>query len=118
MRHFYVQWYSNGNLDRGKFSSLVQHYFHYYFLIIKTINCVAEVIRGNQVNQAYFNRVNAPIEPPKPIIIILLMTMINEKQPFELRCAALYCFQCFLYKNDLGQAQIIETLLPAYSDGI
>lgn len=46
------------------------------------------------------------------------MTMINDKQPFELRCAALYCFQCFLYKNDLGQAQIIETLLPAFSDGI
>ena len=61
---------------------------------------------------------NAPIEPPRPVIVILLMSMINEKQPFELRCAVLYCFQSFLYKNELGQAQIVETLLPSTSDGM
>lgn len=61
---------------------------------------------------------NAPIEPPRPVIVILLMSMINEKQPFELRCAVLYCFQSFLYKNELGQAQIVETLLPTTSDGM
>ena len=38
--------------------------------------------------------------------------MVNEKQGFELRCAVLYAFQCLLYKNELGQAQVIETLLP------
>ncbi|KAF7488902.1 General vesicular transport factor [Sarcoptes scabiei] len=85
-------------------------------ILTETINCVAEVIRGNQTNQDYFSRVNAPIDSPKPVIVILLMSMINEKQPFELRCAVLYCFQCFLYKNDLGQAQIIETLLPTSSE--
>lgn len=87
-------------------------------ILTETINCVAEVIRGNQQNQEYFSRVNAPIEPPRPVIVILLMSMINEKQPFELRCAVLYCFQSFLYKNELGQAQIVETLLPSTSDAI
>jgi general vesicular transport factor p115 len=38
--------------------------------------------------------------------------MVNEKQPLELRCAVLYCFQCFLFKNEFGQAQIVQTLLP------
>ena len=45
------------------------------------------------------------------------MSMVNEKQPYVLRCAVLYCFQCFLYKNDIGQEQIIATLLPATADG-
>ena len=89
-----------------------------HLFTLQTINCVAEGIRGNQQNQEYFSRVNAPIEPPKPVIVILLMSMINEKQPFELRCAVLYCFQSFLYKNELGQAQIVETLLPTTSDGM
>ncbi|KAI2804951.1 Vesicle-mediated ER to Golgi transport protein [Blomia tropicalis] len=85
-------------------------------VLTETINCVAEVIRGNQQNQEYFSRVNAPIEPARPVIVVLLMSMINEKQPFELRCAVLYCFQSFLYKNELGQAQIVETLLPTTTD--
>ena len=38
--------------------------------------------------------------------------MINEKQPFNLRCSILYCFQSYLYKNEQGQSQLIETLLP------
>lgn len=38
--------------------------------------------------------------------------MVNEKQPFLLRCAVLYCFQCFLYKNGPGQAQLVQTFLP------
>ena len=54
----------------------------------------------------------------RPAIVVLLMSMVNEKQPFILRCAVLYCFQCFLYKNDVGQEQIISTLLPATADGM
>ena len=40
------------------------------------------------------------------------MAMINEKQPFHLRCSILYCFQCFLYKNEEKKSETIETLLP------
>ena len=49
--------------------------------------------------------------------MVLLMSMVNEKQPFVLRCAVLYCFQSFLYKNELGQSQIIQTLLPTTAEG-
>ncbi|XP_072038320.1 general vesicular transport factor p115-like isoform X2 [Amphiura filiformis] len=52
----------------------------------------------------------------RPAIVVLLMSMVNEKQPYVLRCAVLYCFECFLYKNEIGQEQIIATLLPATAD--
>ena len=55
--------------------------------------------------------------PYRPAIVVLLMSMVNEKQPFVLRCAVLYCFESFLYKNELGQSQIIHTLLPSTAEG-
>lgn len=85
-------------------------------ILTETLNTVSEVIRGCRLNQEFFAAVNAPSEPPRPALVVLLMSMVNEKQPFDLRCAVLYCFQCFLYKNDLGQEQIISTLLPATAD--
>ena len=33
-------------------------------------------------------------------------------QPFELRCAILYCLQCYLYKNPKRQEEVMSTLLP------
>lgn len=53
----------------------------------------------------------------RPAIVVLLMSMVNERQPFVLRCAVLYCFQCFLYKNHKGQGEIVATLLPSTIDG-
>lgn len=53
----------------------------------------------------------------RPAIVVLLMSMVNERQPFVLRCAVLYCFQCFLYKNQKGQGEIVATLLPSTIDG-
>lgn len=81
-------------------------------VLTETINAVAEVIRGNTVNQELLANVMAPSSPPRPAIVVLLMSMVNEKQPFHLRCAVLYCFQCFLYKNEEGQIQMVQTLLP------
>ncbi|XP_012152213.1 general vesicular transport factor p115 isoform X2 [Megachile rotundata] len=81
-------------------------------VLIETINTVAEVIRGNANNQEFLAGVMAPSSPPRPAIVVLLMSMVNEKQPFALRCSVLYCFQCFLYKNEVGQSQLIQTLLP------
>lgn len=85
-------------------------------ILTETINTVAEVIRGHHNNQEFFASVNAPSNPPRPAYMMLLMSMVNEKQPFTLRCAVLYCFQCFLFKNELGQARIIQTLLPTSAD--
>ncbi|GJQ79959.1 putative protein transporter [Trypoxylus dichotomus] len=86
-------------------------------ILSETINTVAEVIRGNLTNQEYFANVMAPSDPPRPAIVVLLMSMVNEKQPFSLRCAVSYCFQCFLYKNEISQAQVVQTLLPSSSGG-
>ncbi|XP_048510355.1 general vesicular transport factor p115 isoform X2 [Athalia rosae] len=81
-------------------------------VLTETINAVAEVIRGNASNQEFLAGLMAPSSPPRPAIVILLMSMVNEKQPFVLRCSVLYCFQCFLYKNEVGQTHLIQTLLP------
>ncbi|XP_034271982.1 general vesicular transport factor p115 isoform X2 [Pantherophis guttatus] len=85
-------------------------------ILTETINTVSEVIRGSQMNQDYFASVNAPSNPPRPAIVVLLMSMVNERQPFVLHCAVLYCFQCFLYKNQKGQGEIVSTLLPSTID--
>lgn len=85
-------------------------------ILTDTLTTVSEIIRGNPQNQEFFANVMAPSNPPRPAIVVLLMSMVNEKQPFVLRCAVLYCFQCFLYHNQTGQAQIIQTLLPQTAD--
>lgn len=81
-------------------------------LLAESINTVGECIRGDHHNQEYFSGLMAPTVPEKPVLVVLLMSMVNEKQTFDLRTAVLYCFECFLWKNDLGQAKVIETLLP------
>lgn len=45
------------------------------------------------------------------------MSLVNEKQPFTLRCAVLYCFQCFLHRNPDCQADVVRTLLPQTAQG-
>ena len=62
-------------------------------VLTETINTLSEVIRGSNNNQQQFLAVSAPSVPPRPAIILLLMSMVNDKQPFSLRCAVLYCFQ-------------------------
>merc|ERR550519_975382 len=81
-------------------------------VLTETINTLAEVIRGDQANQEYFMSVCGPTTPPRPSIILLLMSMVNEKQPFGLRCSVLYCFQSYLYRNPTGQGSVIASLLP------
>ncbi|KAF7273450.1 general vesicular transport factor p115 [Rhynchophorus ferrugineus] len=82
-------------------------------ILTEIINTVGEVIRGNLTNQEYFANVLAPSNPPRPALVVLIMSMVNEKQPFTLRCAVLYCFECFLYKNEIGQELVVQTLLPS-----
>lgn len=54
-------------------------------ILTETINTVGEVVRGNVVNQEFLGNVMAPSNPPRPAIVVLLMSMVNEKQPFSLR---------------------------------
>merc|ERR1719507_1742965 len=81
-------------------------------VLTETINTLAEVIRGDNANQQRFMEVSAPSQPPRPAIILLLMSMVNDKQPFSLRCAVLYCFQSYLHRHPAGQAAIVASLLP------
>lgn len=53
----------------------------------------------------------------RDVLVLLLWSMLNDKQPFEMRCAVLYCFQCYLYKNDIGKMKIIQKLLPVEKEG-
>lgn len=53
----------------------------------------------------------------RDVLVLLLWSMLNDKQPFEMRCAVLYCFQCFLYKNDFGKMKIVQKLLPVEKEG-
>ncbi|KPJ02496.1 General vesicular transport factor p115 [Papilio xuthus] len=85
-------------------------------ILTETINTVGEVVRGNVGNQEFVGNVMAPSNPPRPAIVVLLMSMVNEKQPFSLRCAVLYCFQCYLYHNEMSQANLVQTLLPSSTD--
>ncbi|XP_014215063.1 general vesicular transport factor p115 [Copidosoma floridanum] len=81
-------------------------------ILSEVIKSIAEIIRGNKKNQDYLAQIMAPSSPTRSVIIVLLMSMVNEKQPFFLRCAVLYCFQCFLYKNAELQIKFLYTLLP------
>ena len=87
--------------------------------ILSEIICtVGEMIRGCQSNQEFFGQVMAMSSPPRTALVILLMSMVNEKQPLALRSAVLYCFQCFVYKNETSQGLIVQALLPTSTEGI
>lgn len=49
----------------------------------------------------------------RPVVVILLMGLVNERQPLSLRCSVLYCIQCYFYKNEKSQEDVIKSLLPA-----
>lgn len=82
-------------------------------ILVDTITTVAEVIRGCEANQKFFETVTPHTDPPRSAILALLMSMVTEKQPLPLRLAALYCFQSYVFRYEEGQNQIINTLLPS-----
>uniref|UniRef100_A0A1I8GCE9 General vesicular transport factor p115 n=1 Tax=Macrostomum lignano TaxID=282301 RepID=A0A1I8GCE9_9PLAT len=85
-------------------------------VLAETINTVAECIRGYEEAQKFLAAVEAPANPPRPAIVVLLISMVNEKQPFPLRLAVLYAFQSYLFRNPDGQAAVVSTLLPASAE--
>lgn len=87
-------------------------------ILSETICTVGEMMRGCQANQEAFAKVMAPSSPPRSALVVLLTSMVNEKQPVQLRTAVLYCLQCYLYKNEAGQLQVVHALLPTSTEGL
>ena len=55
----------------------------------------------------------APLNPPRPALVVLLMSMVNAKQPLPLRLAVLYCTCSWLHQNESAQSSLVQTLLPS-----
>lgn len=84
--------------------------------LCETICTVAEIIRGCQANQDLFAQVKAPSPPSRTALVGLLLLMVNDKKPLGLRTAILYCLQCYLFRNETGQMQIMQGLLPSTTE--
>ena len=82
-------------------------------ILTEIIITVAECIRGYPESQADFQTLEAPLNPPRPAMVVLLMSMVNSKQPLSLRLGVLYCTACWLHKNPAAQEELIDTLLPS-----
>lgn len=90
-------------------------------VVTESIIAVAEVIRGNYTNQEYFaSRSLTTNSGNRSSLLVLLISMTTDKQPFKLRSAVFYCFLCYLYDNEFGKTKVIDTLLPtgASSDSV
>ena len=81
-------------------------------VLADTITTVAEAIQGNQLSQEFLMLQQAPFQPPRPLVVVLLMSMIGEHQPLGLRTSILYFFQAIYLKNTAAQSKLVQTLLP------
>ncbi|CAJ76944.1 Uso1_p115_head domain-containing protein [Caenorhabditis elegans] len=83
-------------------------------ILTESIIVVAEAIRGNYTNQELFANtvLDNGEDVPRTSLVVLLISMTAEKQPYKLRCAVFYCFLSYLFDNEFGKARVIETLLP------
>ena len=87
--------------------------------ILGEIICtVGEIIRGCRSNQDAFGQVMAHgASPPRTALVVLLMSMVNEKQPFSLRCSVLYCVQEIFFFPKFAQYLSVVFLLGVGGGG-
>lgn len=59
----------------------------------------AEAIRGCPPNQTVFaGMTGMDGNRPRPALVTLVIDLLAFRNPFDYRCASLYCLECFLYK--------------------
>ncbi|OAF67253.1 General vesicular transport factor, partial [Intoshia linei] len=81
------------------------------------IKAIGNIVRSNKINQMYMVSLVAPTKPPKHTILILLISMVHDRQSLELRWSVLYFFECFLRHNEPQQLLIANELIQKYSKG-
>ncbi|XP_065583215.1 general vesicular transport factor p115-like [Artemia franciscana] len=81
--------------------------------LTETIATVGDAIRGNRENQDLFASIPVNNYKTKSMIVLLILTMISEKQGISMRLCALYALQSCWLKNNSAREAIIDTLLPA-----
>lgn len=86
-------------------------------LLTEALYATADAIRGFPSGQQHVADTLAPSQPPQPIITVLLLSALNDRQALSVRAAALYCFQCYLAANREAQADVVASLLPRSEQG-
>ncbi|KAJ3388906.1 hypothetical protein HDU84_009320 [Entophlyctis sp. JEL0112] len=90
---------------------------------VQALNAVGDVIRGSNMNQEVLGK--SVVVPPKkekgihqiPTSAILYLVQIAlQSEVFNLRAAAAYCFQSFVYNNPDNQLALAATLTPPPMD--
>ncbi|XP_074598801.1 general vesicular transport factor p115-like [Brevipalpus obovatus] len=84
-------------------------------IIQEMLNAIGEIIRGNSENQKFFKSIFDE-RSSSPLVVCLLDLMVSSKNLLQLRCSALYCFQCLVYRNEEIQEMIIDSLLKSQND--
>eukprot|EP01134_Creolimax_fragrantissima_P005204 CFRG5204T1 len=72
---------------------------------------VGEAMRGCPAAQQLFSGTTGRDgSRPRPALVTLVVDLLAFRNPFDYRCASLYCLESFLYENIEGQVFLTSTL--------